>query len=244
MLSVVIPCYNEAERLGPMLDLVRANADLGWQWIFVDDGSRDATSAAVETLATNAALDVILVRHERNRGKGAAVRSGFLRADRELVGYVDADLAASPLEFLPFLAGDRLRAGRELLLGIRLLTEEKRVERTFFRHLIGRIYQTYVSNLTGLTVYDTQCGFKLLATDQARAIAEHMNCDGFAFDVELILLARDRFGMAIREEPIHWREQGDSRVLPHHAARMFWEILRIRRRLNKRCMEEENGKTP
>lgn len=244
MLSVVIPCYNEAKRLGPMLDLVRANAGLGWQWIFVDDGSRDATAAVVETLAADPALDVALVRHPRNRGKGAAVRSGFLRADRELVGYVDADLAASPLEFQQFLNGEKLRAGRELLLGIRLLTEEKRVERTFFRHLIGRIYQTYVSNLTGLTVYDTQCGFKLLATDRARAIAEHLSCDGFAFDVELILLARDRFGMAIREEPIHWREQGDSRVLPHHAARMFWEILRIHRRLKKRRPEGKNEGTP
>lgn len=240
MLSVVIPCYNEAERLGPMLDLVRAHAGLGWQWVFVDDGSRDATAERIGNLAADPALDVALVRHERNRGKGAAVRSGFQRAERELVGYVDADLAASPLEFQPFLDGENLRAGRELLLGIRLLTEQKQVERTIFRHAIGRIYQTYVSSMTGLTVYDTQCGFKLLATDRARAIASHMCCNGFAFDVELILLARDRFGMAIREEPVHWREQGDSRVLPHHALRMFWEILRIHRRLKHLRKGEKN----
>lgn len=239
MLSVVIPCYNEAGRLGPLLDLIRSRPDLGWQWVFVDDGSRDRTAAMVQELAAEPGLDVVLVRHERNQGKGAAIRTGFRRADRELVGYVDADLAASPLEFLPFLDGEAVRSGRELLVGIRLLTEEKKVERTFFRHFIGRIYQTYVSNLTGLTVYDTQCGFKLLATDRAKAIADEMRCDGFAFDVELILLARDRHGMRIREEPIHWREQGDSRVLPHHAAAMFWEILRIRQRLRKR--REERG---
>ena len=233
MLSVVIPCYNEAGRLGRLLDLIRSRADLGWQWVFVDDGSRDGTAAVVQGLAADPALDVVLVRHERNQGKGAAVRSGFLRAERPLVGYVDADLAASPLEFLPFLDGEALRAGRELLLGIRLLTEEKRVDRTVFRHFIGRIYQTYVSNLTGLTVYDTQCGFKLLATVQAQAIAAEMQCAGFAFDVELILLARDRHGMRIREEPVHWQERGDSRVWPHHALAMFWEILRIRRRLRK-----------
>jgi len=233
MLSVVIPCYNEAGRLGRLLDLIRSHSDLGWQWIFVDDGSRDGTAAVVQELATDPVLDVVLVRHERNQGKGAAVRSGFLRAERPMVGYLDADLAASPLEFLPFLDGEALRAGRELLLGMRLLTEEKRVDRTVFRHFIGRIYQTYVSNLTGLTVYDTQCGFKLLATPQAQAIAAEMQCSGFAFDVELILLARDLHGMRIREEPIHWQERGDSRVKPHHALAMFWEILRIRRRLRK-----------
>ena len=233
MLSVVIPCYNESPRLGPMLDLVRAQASLGWQWIFVDDGSADRTAAMVRDLAADTGAEVVLVRHERNRGKGAAVRSGFERAEGELVGYVDADLAASPLQFQPFLDGEALRAGRELLLGIRLLTEEKHVTRTFFRHFVGRIYQTYVSNLTGLTVYDTQCGFKLLATARAKEIAPEMHCRGFAFDVELILLARDRHGMRIREEPIAWREQGDSRVMPHHALAMFCEILAIRRRLRR-----------
>jgi len=231
MLSVVIPCYNEGSRLGPMLDLVRAHVELGWQWIFVDDGSSDRTAAVVRDLAADTQAEVVLVQHERNQGKGAAVRSGFERADGALVGYVDADLAASPLQFQPFLAGEELRAGGELLLGIRLLTEEKRVDRTFFRHLIGRVYQTYVSNLTGLTVYDTQCGFKLLSAARAKEIAPEMHCRGFAFDVELIMVARDLHQMRIREEPIHWREQGDSRVMPHHALSMFFEILGIRRRL-------------
>ena len=234
MLSVVVPCYNESPRLGAMLNLVRDHADLGWQWIFVDDGSADRTAAMVRDLAADSAAEVVLVQHERNRGKGAAVRSGFERTEGELVGYVDADLAASPLQFQPFLDDENLRAGRELLVGIRLLTEERNVTRTFFRHFIGRIYQTYVSTVTGLTVYDTQCGFKLLSAARAREIAPEMHCRGFAFDVELILLARDRHRMRIREEPIHWREQGDSRVMPHHALAMFFELLAIRRRLRKR----------
>jgi dolichyl-phosphate beta-glucosyltransferase len=214
-----------------MLDLVQSQASLGWQWIFVDDGSTDGTAGVVQELARDTQAEVVLVQHERNRGKGAAVRSGFERADGQMVGYVDADLAASPLQFQPFLDDENLRAGRELLVGIRLLTEEKRVKRTFFRHFIGRIYQTYVSNLTGLTVYDTQCGFKLLSTAKAKEIAPKMHCSGFAFDVELIMLARDLHDMHIREEPIHWREQGDSRVMPHHAIAMFFEILAIHRRL-------------
>jgi dolichyl-phosphate beta-glucosyltransferase len=220
-----------------MLDLVRSQANLGWQWIFVDDGSKDSTPQLVEELCRETQAEVVLVRHKQNRGKGAAVRSGFERADGAMVGYVDADLAASPLQFQPFLDDENLRAGKEILVGIRLLTEEKKVERTFFRHLIGRIYQTYVSNLTGLTVYDTQCGFKLLSTAQAKQIAPKMHCSGFAFDVELIMLARDLQDMRIREEPIHWREQGDSRVMPHHAVAMFLEILAIHRRLAKHRAE-------
>lgn len=230
MLSVVIPCYNEAGRLEPLEALIEAQAALGWEWIFVDDGSADDTVARLEAFAIRSRAEVRVLRQEKNRGKGAAVRTGVLAARRPCVGYIDADLAASPLQFRAFLEDADILAGRCLLLGIRLLTESRRVKRSPLRHLLGRVYQTYLSNVTGLTVYDTQCGFKLLQTARAKEIFAELRCPGFAFDAELILLAKWKWGMEIREEPIAWEERHESRVRPWTAARMFVDILAIQRR--------------
>ncbi|NLF16309.1 MAG: glycosyltransferase [Lentisphaerae bacterium] len=230
MLSVVIPCCNEAFRLEPLCALIDGAAGRGWEWLLVDDGSRDGTGGLLESFAARSRSRVRLLRHERNRGKGAAVRTGVLASQGDLVGYVDADLAASPLDFAAWLDDDGLRAGRELLVGIRLLTQERLVERRLWRHLLGRVYLTYVSCVTGLTVYDTQCGFKLLSGERARRLFEPLGCAGFAFDTELILRALGA-GMRIREVPVAWQERGRSRVRPWNALRMAVDIVAIRARL-------------
>jgi len=230
MLSVVIPCYNEAFRLEPLFRLIDSQAALGWEWVLVDDGSADRTGQALAEFARRSPARVHALSHERNLGKGAAVRTGVLATTGDMVGYVDADLAASPLDFAPYLAEPDLQGGRALLVGIRLLTQERRVQRHPLRHLIGRLYLTYVSCLTGLTVYDTQCGFKLLSGGRARELFSRLGCRGFAFDAELILRALAA-GMSIREVPVAWQEQGRSRVRPTSAARMFVDILAMRARL-------------
>lgn len=230
MLTVVIPCYNEAFRLEPLFRLIDGQAARGWEWVLVDDGSTDRTGAAIAAFARRSRARVLVLRHARNLGKGAAVRTGVLASSGNLVGFVDADLAASPLDFAHYLADAELRRGQALLVGIRLLTQEKRVQRHPLRHAIGRVYLTYVSCLTGLTVYDTQCGFKLLSGKRARELFAPLRCTGFAFDAELILRAIAA-KMAIREVPVAWQERGRSRVRPWSAARMFFDVLLIRARL-------------
>ncbi len=228
-LTVIVPCYNEAARLPGFFALIDAHPELTWEWLFVDDGSRDATPAMLREFAAAHPGHVSLHTQPANCGKGAAVRAGLLAAQGELVGYVDADLAASPLQFARFLTEPDLRAGRELIVGIRVLTQDGRVKRYFYRHLMGRAFQTYASVLTGLTVYDTQCGFKLMARATARALAARMRTDGFGFDVELLLLAH-RDGLHLREEMITWVEQGQSKVRPRHLLLMALEVWRISRR--------------
>jgi dolichyl-phosphate beta-glucosyltransferase len=228
-LSVIIPCYNEAGRLPPFFSLIREHAELPWEWVFVDDGSRDDTRAVIEAFRADTDASVHLIGLDQNCGKGAAVRAGMLAARGKLVGFVDADLAASPLQFDQFKDTPGVVDGSELLLGIRVKTHDGRVKRLLYRHLMGRCFQTYTSMMTGLTVYDTQCGFKLMAADRARAIAERMRCDGFAFDVEMILVAT-QMGMVVREEMINWQEMGDSRIRPQHILQMAIDIWRIRRR--------------
>ena len=229
-LSVVIPCYNEVFRLQPLFHLIAAATPGEHEWLLVNDGSKDRTGQALAEFAAAQAGHVRALHHERNLGKGAAVRTGVLAARGELVGFVDADLAASPLDFAAYLDDADLRQGRTLLIGIRLLTQAKRVRRDPLRHALGRVYQTYVSQLTGLTVYDTQCGFKLVAADRARQLFEPLRCAGFAFDTELILRALAA-GMTVREVTVAWEERGRSRVRPWSAARMFWDVLKLRRHL-------------
>ena len=147
-----------------------------------------------------------------------------------MVGFVDADLAVSPLNFKKFISRPEIVQGKALLAGIRVKTHDGQVKRYLYRHLMGRIFQTYASIITGLSVYDTQCGFKLLAADKARKIANQMRCNGFTFDIEMFLLAL-KLGMSIKEEMIPWEEKGNSSIRLRHIFRMLVEVWEIRVRL-------------
>ncbi len=231
-LSVVFPCYNEADRLQVAFQLVRENLMLGWEWIFVDDGSTDQTRLLIERFRQEAPDQIALVGLDGNRGKGGAVCAGIRQASGRLVGFIDADLAVSPLEFGHFLDDEEIGVGRTILIGVRLNSEDQPVERYLYRHLMGRVFQMLVRLLTGLAVYDSQCGFKLLATGPAKRVAEQMSCEGFAFDVEFLMWC-NAHGLVIREVPVRWTEQGNSKVRPIHIFQMFCSILSMRRRLGR-----------
>jgi dolichyl-phosphate beta-glucosyltransferase len=230
-LSVIVPCYNEASRLEKFFALISANLSRNWEWLFINDGSTDATASALESFCRVDADKVRIISFPENRGKGRAVRAGILGAGGKLVGYVDADLSASPLLFEKQLNDENLRAGRKMIVGIRVKTQDGSVERLLYRHLMGRVFQTYVSNITGLTVYDTQCGFKLMAREPAQRIAKLMQTEGFAFDVELILIAH-YMGIQITEVMIPWKEMGESKIRTRHIIHMVWDTLMIRKRTN------------
>jgi len=227
-LTVIVPCYNEASRLEPIFELIRENLDRDWEWLFVDDGSVDDTVERLEHFCGAHKEKTRVVRLPRNCGKGRAVREGFDNARGRLVGFVDADLSASPLLFERYLADPELAAGERMIVGIRVKTQDRRVVRSGLRHLIGRGFQTYASSVTGLKAYDTQCGFKLLSTQLAQELSKQMISEGFASDVELILLA-DLKGVHIDEVMIPWVEKGQSKIRPGHILHMAYDILRIRR---------------
>ncbi len=231
-LTVIIPCYNEAKRLPPFFALIEEHADLPWEWLFVDDGSSDNTKQLLDEFAGKHADSVRVHSYPVNRGKGNAVQAGMLEAKGDLVGFVDADLAANPIDFKDLLDEPGVRDGKAILIGMRLLTHERKVKRVFSRHLMGRIFQTLASNATGLRCYDSQCGFKLMSQPRARELAAHINCGGFCFDVEMLMIA-DRLGMKIIEKPIAWEEKGESRIRLGHIITMFFDIWRIRKRVDR-----------
>ena len=231
-LSVVIPAFNEAERLPPTLaEITRyLAAQPGWlpaELIVVDDGSRDGTANAIAaTLPDGLSLHVI--RHQRNRGKGAAVRSGFLASRGAEILLCDADLA-SPIDQLAVLAASAPAAA--VRIGSRALDRSLiAVRQPGYRDFMGRAFNLVVRALALPGIHDTQCGFKLFPGDLGRALAAVQRTDGFAFDVELLFLAR-RWGTPVVEVPVRWCHVEASRVRPlKHSAEMLRDLTWLRLR--------------
>jgi dolichyl-phosphate beta-glucosyltransferase len=228
-LSVVIPAFNEALRLPSTLTEIIRFLDGHPRWspaeiVVVDDGSDDDTAAVVDSTVGGPGITLRCLRHTTNRGKGAAVRTGFQAAHGRSILLCDADLA-TPIEELDEL--DR-HQGSGAAIGSRAV-DRRRIERRqpLYRDLMGRVFNLAVQIVALPGIRDTQCGFKLFEGDLGRRLAELQRIDGFAFDVELLLLTRTQ-GREIRELGVRWRHVNESRVQPlTHSADMFIDLLRI-----------------
>jgi dolichyl-phosphate beta-glucosyltransferase len=227
-LSVVIPCYNEYHRIGKTIEAVIDWAqarDLLFELIIADDGSTDETLNRVKNyqgLISN--LQILALPHQ---GKGAAVRSGMLAAQGKEVLFMDADGSA------PLVEIDRLRValkgGCPIVIGSRVIPRgsPQVVQTSLYRKLIGRCYAFLVNLIILKGIQDTQCGLKLFRRDVVMEIFPVQKLVGFAFDVEILYLARKK-GFAIKEIPINWVNQKDSKVnVFKDSWKMFWDVQRI-----------------
>lgn len=232
-LSVVIPAYNEARRLGPTLDRVAAylgGRGVDYEIVVVDDGSTDATA---ELVSRHPAPGLRLVRQPENRGKGAALRAGVAAAAGARVLLTDADLS-TPIADLERLE-PRFAAGADLVLGSRA-ARGARIDRhqPLYRELMGKTFNRIIRLLGVRGIGDTQCGFKLLSGAAARDLFPRLTIDGFAWDVELVWLARRR-GFRVDEVGVSWADSADSRVHPvRDSARMLRDVVRMRLRHRRR----------
>jgi dolichyl-phosphate beta-glucosyltransferase len=215
-LSLVIPAYNEEARLPALLDALsraggpveRAGMTL-LETIVVDDGSGDDTREMLRLAAAEDPRLKSVLDFDRNRGKGAAFAAGVQRAAGDYVLLADADLS-TPIEELPKLTA-AIDAGADIAIGSRAI-EGAVVERgPVHRKLLGAAFNRTVRGLTGLRLRDTQCGFKLIRTKDARRLLAGQTCPGFSFDVELLMRA-DRAGLRIVEVPVLYLHDTRSRV--------------------------------
>ena len=229
-LSIVIPAYNEDLRLPPTLDAVASWLDevgLDGEILVVDDGSSDDTCGLVERRAA-AEPRLRLVRNGQNRGKGYSVAHGVELADGELILFSDADLSTPIEEFTKLRrALDDPRV--DIAIGSRAMAKSDLQKRQpVYRELMGRTFNLFVQALVFPGIRDTQCGFKLFRRRAARQVFANRRIDGFAFDVELLYVAR-RLDLEIAEIPVVWVNEEDSRVSPiRHSLEMFRDISRIR----------------
>jgi len=226
-LSVIIPAYNEAERVVATIERIRhycCERFDSFEIIVLDDGSGDATAGVVGTLQEHEPR-LRLERFPVNRGKGAAVRAGMLLASSDLCLMCDADMSA-PIEelekLLPWI--DR---GNDVVFGSRALKESTIVRQPLYRHLMGKVFGLFARVFAVQGVRDPQCGFKLFTREAAQAIFRQTHIDGYAFDVEVLLLARKR-GYAIKEVGISWSHSPQSRVrLFADSFRMAVDLCRV-----------------
>jgi dolichyl-phosphate beta-glucosyltransferase len=227
--SIVIPAYNEGQRLRATLEKVLGYVrQQGWnaEVIVVDDGSRDNTAEIVREFAEKDSL-VRLVENPGNRGKGYSVRHGMLKARGDVVVFSDADLS-SPIEEMPKLL-DALVQGADIAIGSRWLKVELQTQRqSLHRQVFGRIFNLLLRIILGLRFKDTQCGFKAFTRRAAQTILPLQHIERWGFDPEILFLAR-KFGFRVEEVPVLWGHSGGTRINPLvDGARMFQEMLRIR----------------
>jgi dolichyl-phosphate beta-glucosyltransferase len=236
-LSIVIPAYNEEARVGGTLDAIVAYLDRrgeDYEIIVADDGSRDTTADVVNR---RAAVNRRIRLHSLpvNRGKGAAVREGVLASRGDQVLFCDADLA-TPIEELERLREAMRLAGAPIAIASRGLPESNIAVRQHpTRELMGRTFNLILRAAVMGGLKDTQCGFKLFRGEVAHELFAACTVDGFAFDVEILLLARAR-GHAVVEVPVTWRHVEQSKVSPgKDAARMLWDVVKlsVRRRVGR-----------
>jgi dolichyl-phosphate beta-glucosyltransferase len=226
--SLIVPAYNEEHRLkAPMPHVFEylRNRFPDFEVLYVDDGSTDSTFAALEK-ASDDYPEIRLLRHERNYGKGRAVRTGIEAARGELILFSDADFS-TPIEETEEFARI-LESGFDIVIGSRAVSGANvEIHQPLLREVTGRIGNAIVQTLLLLPFHDTQCGFKMFRANSAKAILPFLTIDGFGFDMEILAVATAH-RMRICEAPVTWRNVLESRVKMTDTLRVLFDVLNIR----------------
>lgn len=228
-LSIVIPAFNEEDRIVPTLQAISgylAASGMRAEVLVVDDGSSDGTARRVRE-QDGAVPGLRILSNHRNRGKGFSIRHGFGECRGDLVLLTDADLS-TPIEEIEKLLPAVRKEGYGIAIGSRALDPSRvEVPQGWLRRNLGKTFNLVVRALTGLPIRDTQCGFKLLDREALLPIFRVARVDRFSYDVEILYLAHRR-GIPIAETPVIWRNSPHSRVrLVLDPLQMLWDILKI-----------------
>jgi len=231
-ISIVIPAYNEEQRLPATLDAVFGYLAARSCWssaevLVVDDGSSDDTRGVVKRYPS-AGVNLRLLENPGNRGKGFSVRHGRSKAVGDWVLFTDADLSA-PIEELDKLYESSQRDAAEIAIGSRALDRSLiGVHQSSFREYAGRFFNLCMKVLTGLPFWDTQCGFKLFTRKAASEIFRRQRIDGFGFDPEVLFIGR-KHGFRTIEVPVRWNHAEGTKVsMFTDSANMFLDLIRVR----------------
>jgi dolichyl-phosphate beta-glucosyltransferase len=234
VISVVIPAYNEEnvleESARAMAMVLSRLSPREWEIVLVDDGSRDSSAQVAGRLSQDPNFK--LIRHEQNRGKGAAVRTGMLRTRGDVVLVCDADMSTPPRMLELFLR--ELSQGADIVIGDRR-SPGAGIERpqSLVRRILGGVYAALARQVTGICLRDFNCGFKLFRGDAGRSLLARCQSDRWTWDVEVIALAVSS-GLTVRAVPVTWRQGDRSSVRPFRAAaESFADLARLWLRLRR-----------
>jgi len=227
--SIVIPAFNEGERIKRTIEKVLAfvaaqhrNAEI----LIVNDGSTDDTAQIVQSYAAeNRALR--LIQNPGNRGKGYSVRNGMLHSNGEIVLFSDADLSSPIDESLKLFAA--IESGADIAIGSRWVRTELQIQpQPLYRRIYGRIFNLALRLVLGLHIRDTQCGFKAFTRKAAYTLFPLQHVERWGFDPEILFLAR-RFGFRTEEIGVRWSHRSGTRINPlRDGLHMAADLLKIR----------------
>src|SRR5262249_9240408 len=236
-LSIIIPAYNEAARLGKTLrtvvDYLRQSSPEG-ELIVVDDGSSDDTAElARQTFRDAGDMRTSVISYKSNLGKGRAVRLGLLAARSDVALFSDADLS-TPITEAPKLVDPIVSGQFDVTFGSRALDRQLiGVHQSWRREQGGRVFNLVVRLATGMPFWDTQCGFKAFRMSVCRPLVEAATVDRFGFDVELLYLAF-RAGLKLKEVPVRWDHNEGSKIsLMSDSFKMVGEVGLIRQQARR-----------
>ena len=210
--DVVIPVLNEERALPGSIGKLRAflddHPDRDWRIVIADNGSTDGTLEVARGLAES--MGSVSVTRLDQRGRGRALKKAWLESEADVRCYMDVDLSTG-LDALPQIVGAVAEEGFDVAIGSRLLPESEVVGRTSRRELTSRAYSLLFRTMFGTAFRDAQCGFKAIRKDVARAVVPLVKDTGWFFDTELLIIAQ-RSGYRIKEVPVHWEDDPDTRV--------------------------------
>lgn len=228
-LSVIVPAYNEEKNIEKtvrsIFDYLKSK-EIEHEILVVTDGSKDKTDSIVESLRTNI-LTLELIKYEQNKGKGFAVKTGFLNAKGIFRLFTDADNSTSieHLEiFLPYInEGYSVIIGSIAVPGHTVAAGSEPI----WRRVFGKLGNLFIQIMAVPGVHDTQRGFKLFTADAVESIFPKLTVEGWGFDVEALALAR-KFGHKIKEVPVDWKNDPNSRVKLKSYFQVLLETVKIR----------------
>jgi dolichyl-phosphate beta-glucosyltransferase len=228
-ISIVIPAYNEAERIGPTVETIHnyfSKKHQSFDILVINDGSKDNTTNIVLDCAKRI-RNVKLLDSSINQGKGSSVRKGMIHAAHDLILLTDADLSTPIEEFEKLVPW--IQRGYDIAIGSRGMKKSEIILRQpWHRRTMGRVFNLLVKILILSDFSDTQCGFKLFRSEAATRIFRLSKIDGFAFDVEVLFIAK-KMGYKIKEVPVRWIDSPRSKVSAlRDPFRMFLDLLKIR----------------
>jgi len=226
-LSLIVPAYNEEKRIVRSVETALdylGKMDFSWEIIIVDDGSNDDTVGVLDAYKDRVKVISLPV----NSGKGAAVRKGMMESKGEICVFTDADFSIPIHEIQKILP--QMKEGTEICIASRAVDRSLVKEhQPFYREYMGRIFNWIVQIIVMRGIKDTQCGFKAFSRKAVDMIFPITRIDRFAFDVELLYLARKK-GLGIAQVPVEWSNDPRSTVNPiKDSINMIFELFRIRR---------------